>query len=43
MILFTNTDNFTSLTAANQLITDVANLMGTNRIPIHIADLQDKT
>lgn len=42
MILFTNTDNFTSLTAANQLITDVANLMGTNRIPIHIADLQDK-
>ena len=41
MVLFTNTSNNNSPQVANQLVSDVLALMGPNKIPIHIADLQD--
>ncbi|HLP22233.1 MAG TPA: VIT domain-containing protein, partial [Chitinophagales bacterium] len=41
MILFSNTDNFSTISAANQLITDLLAAMGPTRIPVHVVDFQD--
>ena len=42
IVLFSNTDNFNTVSTANQLNTDVLALMGPNKIPVHIADFQDQ-
>jgi hypothetical protein len=42
IVLFSNSDNFSNITTANQLITDLVAAMGPTRIPVHVIDYQDR-